>query len=379
MSKNIPTLPQILHDIGYETVNYGTWHISADPREYGVDISDKSQPSCEKTTEKGISYLENFSNQKPFFLRIGFHEPHLPFTDNYPHLNEFKNVDIPHYLTDHPQVREQLSMFYGDISRVDACVSRLMQCLQNLSLDKETIIIFTSDHGPGLPFAKCTLYDPGIKIPWIIKWEEKIEGNRRFEGLTSNADFMPTLLEIIGEKSKTSASTDGLSIAPYLTGNEKIKRECVFAEQTWHDFYEPLRAIRTKRYKLIRNLIPGRGLQVGADIRISPCGEIMAEALSRHSRPEYELYDLSEDPQERNNLIGTERYASTEKELKDKLNNWLSETSDPILKGTVKAPAGYWEHFWAKPEGPGGFAEKKNENCFTVKWSGCSVNHKCVK
>jgi arylsulfatase A-like enzyme len=380
MDKNILTLPGILKDAGYETVNFGTWHISADPKEYGIDISDKSEHSCEETTGRGTEYLESFSCQKPFFLRVGFNEPHLPFKGNWPDLKNIESVDVPDYLTDCSTVREQLSLFYGDISSVDACVGRLMNCLEDLSLKNKTIVVFTADHGPGLPFAKCTLYDAGIKIPLIIRCNGGISDERRFEGLSSNADFMPTLLELVGEKKRIPDFIDGVSMSSFMTGSKIVEREYVFAEQTWHDFYEPVRAIRGKRYKLIRNFLPGKGLQVGADMKSSPCGKIMEDSLNEYKRPEYELYDLTKDTSEKENLAGSEAYSSVEKKLKNKLNSWLKETRDPILEDTVKAPQGYWEHFWAKPDGPGGFMGNcEQTNYFKVKWPKSGIKHKCPK
>jgi len=158
-----------------------------------------------------------------------------------------------------------------------------------------------------------------------------------------------------------------------------VGHEAIYAEQTWHDFYEPIRAIRTERYKLIRNFEPGAGVQIAADILHSPTVDVMRETLRNWPRPKYELYDLENDPWERDNLIGRPEVAEIKAALRRELEDWLSSTGDPILQGVVPAPVGYWEHFCAKPMGPGGLPpEKGREEWLTVRWPSGATEHRCA-
>jgi arylsulfatase A-like enzyme len=263
---------------------------------------------------------------------------------------------------------------------MDAAVGQVLDTLQGCGLAENTLVIFTSDHGIGMPLAKGTLYDPGLKIRLIVNWNGRVSGGQRCEALTSNADLLPTILEAIGERDRIPANLDGHSLWPFIEHGEKVGHGHIFAEQTWHDFYEPMRSIRTARYKLIRNLEPGTGLQIAADILYTPTVEAMRETLCNWPRPEIEPYDLEQDPWERNNLAGNPDSLKIERTLLSELNGWLSRTDDPILDGVVPAPIGYWEHFFAKSVGPGGLPQEPGrEGWLTVRWPAVATEHRCVK
>lgn len=377
MSPDVPTLPRLFREAGYATAILGAWHISEDPRPYGVDVVERQHP-CERLTTMAVEYLKSRSKDRPFFLMVGFAEPHLVFHGSPLFQKGPSEVLVPGFLEDHPVVREEMVKFYGDVSRMDACVGRILDCVRDEGLDEDTLIVFTGDHGPGLPLAKGTLYDPGIKISLIVRWANHVQSGQRCGALTGNVDLVPTLLEAVGEGDRVPQGLDGHSLWPFVERGRDVSHEYVFSEQTWHDFYEPLRAIRTTRYKLIRNFHPGKGLQIAADIRCSPSAQVMCDLLLSHPRPEYEIYDLQDDPLERSNLAGTPGVAAVEEELKKKLNDRLAATDDPIVKGVVPAPPGYMEHFMSKPNGPGGLPVKEfPSEWLTLRWPSCATEHKC--
>ena len=376
---HVPTLPKLFQDAGYATANLGAWHISEDPTRYGVEIVEPTGP-CEVLAPKAIDYLKNRSRERPFFLMVGFAEPHLQFTDRWPELQDPSQIIVPGFLKDHPVIRQEMVKFYGDASLMDQSVGQILECLKAEGLDEDTLVIFTGDHGPGLPLAKGTLYDPGIKISLIVRWAGRVQRGRRCPALAGNTDLLPTLLDAVGEADRIPDGLDGHSLWPFITDGKDVSHEHVFSEQTWHDFYEPLRALRTQRYKLIHNFHPGPGLQIAADVRCSPSGKAMCDVLLNHPRPEYELYDLASDPLERNNLAGVQEAAAIEADLKRKLNDWLEATGDPILKGVMPAPPGYMVHFMSKPNGPGGLpVHEGEEEWFTLRWPPGATQHKCVE
>lgn len=378
----ILTLPQLLQEVGYTTACFGTWHISAEFWDRGIEEGNQDS-RCDQVAANAMRYLHRYlrdeSKNSPFFLMVGFDKPHRPFTDAWPDLQNPQDVIVPGYLEDAPEVRDEMVRFYGEVSRMDAAVGRALDALWECGLDENTLVIFTSDHGVGMPLAKGTLYDPGLKIPLIVCWNGRVQGGQRCSALTSNVDLLPTILEVIGEQGQLLGGLDGHSLWPFIERGENVSHEHIFAEQTWHDFYEPIRAIRTARYKLIRNFEPGTGLQVGADILYSPTVDAMRETLRNWPRPEIEFYDLEQDPWERNNLAGNPHTIEIEKTLTKELGDWLARTGDPILQGVVSAPIGYWEHFCAKPVGPGGLpCEPGREGWLTVHWPSGATEHRCV-
>jgi arylsulfatase A-like enzyme len=314
---------------------------------------------------------------------VGFSKPHLPWTETWPERPSPEDVIVPGYLPDDPRIREEISRFYGEVSRMDDAAGKVLAALSENDLDEDTLVIFTSDHGIGMPLAKGTLYDPGTKIPLILRWTGRMEGGRRYDGLTANVDLLPTILEAVGQKARIPENLDGHSLWPFIERGEDVAHPWIFTEQTWHDFYEPIRAVRNRRYKLIRNFAPvsGRaaGMQIAADILQTTAVDVMRETLRAWPRPELELYDLVQDPWERENLAGQPAVAEIQARLTRALDDWLSRTDDPILEGVVPAPPGYWEHFCAKQAGPGAIPpEKGREDLLTVRWPPGATQHRCV-
>ncbi len=351
------TIGSVVRELGYATAIFGIWHVSRDFRDFGLETGN-GMAECGPAASNAVEYLKNRRTDKPFFLMVSFLEPHRidnrVFTDRWPERQKPAEIIVPPYLDDAPEVREEMSRFYGDSSLMDASVGKILDYLDLTGLTGDTLVIFTSDHGIAMPLAKGTLYDPGIKIPLIIRWPNHIESGLRCNALSSNVDLFPTLLDALGKRKMIPEDLDGHSLWPFIENGEDVAHEQVFSEQTWHDFYEPIRAIRTQHHKFIRNFQPGTGLQVAADILLSDTTKVMRETLCDHPRPEYELYDLEEDPLERTNLAGQKENAELENDLKGQLDDWLEASNDPILKGVVPAPSGYREYFLASPTGPGG-------------------------
>jgi arylsulfatase A-like enzyme len=383
MDRSIPALPRLLQDAGYTTACFGTWHISAGFWDRGIEEGNQDA-HCKRAAANATRYLHRYLREepqnRPFFLMVGFDKPHRPFTDAWPNLQDPRDVVVPAYLDDVPEVRYEMARFYGGVSCMDAAAGQVLDALWECGLDESTLVVFTSDHGIGMPLAKGTLYDPGLKIPLVVCWDGRVKGGRRCKDLTSNADLLPMILEAAGEQYLIPADLDGHSLWPFIERGQHVAHERIFAEQTWHDFYEPMRAIRTERYKLVRNSEPGTGLQIAADILYSPTVDVMRETLRSWPRPEIEFYDLEQDPWERSNLAGNPDTREIEGALTRELEDWLSRTDDPILRGIVPAPVGYWEHFCAKPVGPGGLpSEAGREGWLTVRWPSAAAEHRCVQ
>ncbi len=326
MNPNISTLPQLLQGAGYTTTCIGAWRISAEFWGRSIEVEDQAA-NCEQVVLNATRYLQRYlredaSRDKPFFLMVGLNKLHRPFTDTWPDLQKPEAVCVPGYLADTPEVRAEMACFYGEVSRMDAVVGKILDTLWECGLNENTLVIFTSDHGIAMPLAKGTLYDPGIKIPLIVAWNGRVRGGQRSTALTSNVDLLPTILDAIGERERIPRGLDGHSLWPCLERDEDVTHQYIFAEQTWRNFYEPMRAIRSKHYKLIRNFEPGIGLQIAADILHTSTVDVMRETLRNWPRPEVEFYDLIQDPDERHNLAGGSDTLKIERTLTRELDDW---------------------------------------------------------
>jgi len=153
--------------------------------------------------------------------------------------------------------------------------------------------------------------------------------------LISNVDVVPTMLEGIGFGVPTEIQ--GRGAWPWLRGEPHQPRAEIFAEKTFHTYYEPMRCIRTDSHKLIANLEVSMAVDVPADVRLSPIYPLMLRQFGG-VRPSMELYDLATDPWEQNNLVDEPLLAELRGELAGRLVTWMRATGDPILDGPVPSP-----------------------------------------
>jgi arylsulfatase A-like enzyme len=332
----VRTLPQILSESGWYSALFGMQHETSYPKRLGFDEFDVSNSFCEYVVDKAEKWLRNRPANlagQPFLLTAGFFETHRPYSrDRYEPANS-ADVDLPDYLPDTPEVRGDLADFYGAIATADAAVGRLLDTLTETGLDASTWVVFFTDHGPAFPRAKSTLYDAGTGIAMVIRpptgravvpWV--------YDELFSGVDLVPTLLGFLGLR--VPADIDGVSHAHVVHTPDTRKdpaREYVYTTKTYHDSFDPIRAIRTKEYSYIENYTPGPLLDLPFDIEESPSGLAVAPFV-KTPRPQRELYDLRADPSETNNLLAGDDtgVAAIAADLAVRLHDWRQRTGDVI-------------------------------------------------
>jgi len=266
-------------------------------------------------------------------LTAGFFETHRPYPRDRYEPADSAEVDPPDYLPDTPEVRGDLADFYGAIATADAAVGRLLDTLTETGLDASTWVVFFTDHGPAFPRAKSTLYDAGTGIGLIIRPPtNRAVAPGVYDELFSGVDLVPTLLGLLGLD--VPADVDGVSHARVLLAPERPVepvRDHVYTTKTYHDSFDPIRAIRTKEYSYIENYAPRPLLDLPDDIEESPSGAAVAPFVTG-PRPQRELYDLRTDPTETTNLLagadsGVEEIAA---DLAVRLHDWRERTGDVI-------------------------------------------------
>ena len=326
---DVRTLPRILSESGWYTALFGMQHETSFPSRLGFDSYDVSNSYCEYVVEQATQWLRR-PHDKPFFLTAGFFETHRPYPrDRY---DPSPTVDLPPYLPDTVEVREDVAEFYGSIAVADAAVGELLDTLAETGLDRTTWVVFVTDHGPAFPRAKSTLYEPGTGIALIVRPPTDL-GVEPFvyDEMFSGVDLVPTLLELLGLDEP--ADVEGFSHAAQLIRQRPVVppvREHVFTSKTYHDSFDPIRAVRTKDYSYIENYAhPRPALDLPWDIADSPSGRAVADDI-RDPRPRRELYDLRTDPEERHNLLRREGYERIAEELALRLHAWREYTRDVI-------------------------------------------------
>ncbi|MFX1350128.1 MAG: sulfatase, partial [Promethearchaeota archaeon] len=334
------TLPMYLKENGYTTHLMGFQHEAFDAYTLGYDTISKRRPenlyNCLRMKKNCQKFFETHQHdENPFYVCIGVTQVHRPF-EVWGDPVDPNGVIIPPYLSDNEIVREDLSQFYGAIQGVDTCIGNILKQLEDLGLRENTLFIYTTDHGEAYPRAKCTLYDPGLKTLLLMSWlnSDILPQNRVYNQLISNIDLLPTLLELIG--AKIPKNIEGRSFLPLLNGETDIFRKDIYSEKSFHEYYDPIRSIRTDEFKFIINFEKSENLyQLGADMKQVALGKYILQFINK-PRPNEELYDLKNDPYEAHNLIESLNYKDVAIELKDRLYDWMMRTDDPILKGKIE-------------------------------------------
>ncbi|QDT01984.1 Arylsulfatase precursor [Rubripirellula lacrimiformis] len=357
LPKDSETFSKRLQHSGYYTAAAGKWHLGDAVRDhfdriYEADAAGfvlpsskdgepakmvASQPSGCKDWERAI---EERPRDQPFFLWLAALDPHREYTEGSldpPHSRD--DVIVPAHLPDTADVREDLRLYYDEIGRLDTYVGKVVAKLKQQNVDDETLILFISDNGRPFPRDKTTLYDGGIRTPWIVRWPAKVKAGGTTEALVSSVDIAATFLELAGAN---AMANEGQSFAKVLWNPEQPHRQFAFAEDHWHDYEDHARCITTQRFKLIRNdyvdLPPtpsadaGRGLSWQNMLQMQKAGTLSPEqqACFRSPRPQWELFDLERDPGELNNRINDPAYASVKQRLTQALAKWTDETNDYV-------------------------------------------------
>ncbi|MCX7590698.1 MAG: sulfatase-like hydrolase/transferase, partial [Kiritimatiellae bacterium] len=218
----------------------------------------------------------------------------------------------------------------------------VLRALEQGGLAENTLVICTTDHGPAFPRMKCTLTDAGIGVMLIMRGPGGFAGGRVCDALVSQIDLFPTICDLL--EIEKPAWLQGVSLMPVVRGEREEVRDEVFAEVTYHAAYEPQRCVRTKRWKYIRRFERRHRLT------LVNCDDGESKTLwMRYGwgtlPPEEEaLYDLVFDPVEMNNLASLTLASEALADLRDRLNRWMHQTEDPLLKGRVDPPPGARVH-----------------------------------
>lgn len=341
-------LAHFLAGNGYETALCGIQHEALDPGTLGYQRILGSQDYAMNDFKRdwiqfdtgNAGHVADFlheRHEKPFFLAFGMFNTHR----DYPVLPEAPSdgyVMPPAPLTDNAGNRHDWAEFINSAKIADDCVGTVMKALRDSGLDKNTLVLFTTDHGPALPEMKQTLYDFGIGVSFILKYPGNPMAGAVSDALVSHLDFFPTVCDMLGLAAP--GDLDGVSLLPLLQGDIPEVRDAVFAENSFHVTYDPTRCVRTERFKYIRRYTRyPYGMPSNTDG--SPDKQMRLEnGFYDRVQDKEKLYDLYFDPCERVNLADAPELAETKRELADRLDAWMQRTGDPLLEGTMIPPTG---------------------------------------
>ncbi len=345
----------ILGKVGHSTPKAGfAWDLSYDMGELGVGRA----PSLY------YRYAREFldaavKDGKPFYLMANAHDPHRPFSGSDQEAGRWKKklndipapsrvytpdeVSVPGFLPDLPAVRREIAEYYSSVRRADDTVGAILKALKDAGRAGDTLVMFISDHGMPLPFAKTNCFYHSTRTPWIVRWPGVTKpGDVDRQHFISCVDYMPTVLDAAGLE--RPGGMDGCSFVPVLKGEQQAGRERVFTQfhQTAGRRRYPMRAVQDGQFLYIFNpWSDGKrvfrnesqsGRTMKAMVKAAKDDPKIAKRVKMFRfRVVEEFYDLERDRDCRVNLVDDPQAACDLERLRGALEQWMEETGDGAL------------------------------------------------
>ncbi|TPX19028.1 uncharacterized protein E0L32_011272 [Thyridium curvatum] len=368
---NVETAPLLFNNLGYKTGILGKIHVGPDSI-YPWQVREESESrNVAAIADRAEAFFRSTKEEeKPFFLTVGFVDPHRQLQTrggfgnvdgNYdPRLKDRifspEEINVPSFLSDIRQVRQEFAEYYRSIYRMDQGIGLILDALERENLADDTLVLFISDNGPPFLNSKTTLFEPGIRLPFLLRAPGTSTPGGRNPQLVSYIDILPTFLDWAGASDKPSDPPPagapkrlGRSVLPVLNCAAPAPGwDRVFGSHTFHEItnYWPTRFMRDRRYKYHRNVCWKLDFPFAMDLYASLSWEGMRNSGSAAAdggrpamvgprplrnyicRPPEELFDLEADPLELDNLAGKEEHAGPLAEMRAALEAWQRQTGD---------------------------------------------------
>ncbi len=389
------SLPRVMAGAGYRTGHIGKYHVGPEQvYRYETYLKGNGRNAVEMA-ETAKDFLTEKS-EKPFFLYFATSDPHRgggkdktserelkpDLFGNKPNRGSHDGVDevfydpaelpIPHFLSDTPETREELAQYYQSVSRIDQGVGRLVEILKENDLYDKTLIVFTADHGMAFAGGKTTVYEGGLRVPFVVR--NPYEENRgvEHEGMISHIDITPSLLDFAGGLDpKTNGPKDRVNAKQYWKDYPEVKKDnlgpelsayhgkswisilgqpdaqhwdTIFASHTFHEIqmYYPMRVVRDQEYKLIWNIAHPLPYPFASDLWAAssfqaqfqksldaPYGQ---KSVGEYiHRPQFEFFKIDDDPFEAKNLANDPNHQEGLERMKEKLKEFQKKMQDPWI------------------------------------------------
>ncbi|MGR3811845.1 arylsulfatase [Jiulongibacter sp. NS-SX5] len=314
------TIAELFKSNGYQTGIFGKWHNGSHypnrPTDQGFDEFigfcaghwsnyfdthlDSGTVNIETEgyitdvlTEKAIDFIER-NKSNPFLCYVPYNAPHSPYQVPDPYFEKYKNKGLD----------DELATVYGMVENIDDNIARLLQKLDDTGLSDNTIVIFMTDNGPNgyrynghMKGIKGHVDEGGVRVPALIKWSEKIAQGKKIKDLAAHIDLYPTLQKLCKLKPIETKPLDGIDLSDLLLGNtKKLEERSIFSHVAFleKDIKARPGALRTSQYRFV-------------------------------IKNEAELYDMTVDPEQKNNIALQEQ--SLTKEFKTSYLDWFKNAT----------------------------------------------------
>lgn len=342
--------PAYFRALGYETAAVGKVAHYAQVKDYGFDHVSHFTYHDDACVEAAVEWLGKRRPTRPLCLLVGTNWPHVPWPRKTAY--DPAALSLPPKLVDTPATREARARYAAAVANADRDLGLVYDAARK-HLGSDTLFLFSSDHGSQFPFGKWNCYDGGLRTPLIVAWPGHVKAGSHSDALVSWIDLLPTCLEAVGgippATGFEAGQISGRSFLGVLRGETAQHRDKIFATHSGDGKMNryPIRTVRTRQWKYIRNLDPSAEFHSHVDKATAGDGRAYwdswvekaktdptAAAVIRryHTRPAEELYDLTADLRELHNLASEPAHASTLKTLRSDLDTWMKKQGDEGLK-----------------------------------------------
>jgi N-sulfoglucosamine sulfohydrolase len=391
-------LPRVLERAGYRTAQIGKYHVAPEEVYRFETYLRANSRSTVEMAERCREFITDRDDPRPFFLYLGTSDPHRgggvdkssplelkpdlfgnkPDRGSYPGVEEIffdpDEVPVPAFLPDTPETRAELAQYYQSCARIDQGLGRLVEILREADLYDKTMIVFTSDHGMAFSGGKTTVYEPGLRVPFVVRNPYEDRRGVISQAMISHIDITPSLLDFAGGLDpETNGPKDRLNPDRYWkergenlrenrSGGHQFRSyhgkswipilgragaehwETIFASHTFHEIqmYYPMRVVRDKRYKLIWNIAHPLPYPFASDLWAACSWQAQyrqgmdapygVRTVGQYiHRPPFELYDMRNDPDEAKNLARDPRHREVLTRYQAKLKDFQKAMDDPWI------------------------------------------------
>lgn len=296
-----------LKPIGYQVALIGKSHVqpkSVFPWDFEARLTENN--------DINFSAVDSFivackMKNEPFCLFVMSNQPHTPWNKGDPSIFDPVRIKLPPYYVDIPETRNAFCQYLAEINYMDMEFGKLLRKLDEHKLTDNSVVIYLSEQGNSLPFAKYTCYDAGVHSAFLVRWPGVIKPGSTSDAIVEYVDVVPTILDIAGVK--PYIPMDGISILPLLIGKAKEHKQYTFSLQTTRGIisgseYYGIRSVADKKYRYIVNLTPEatfKNLETQGQLFKKWQEKAETDTLARwltnryQHRPGIELYDLDKD------------------------------------------------------------------------------------
>lgn len=384
----VRSLPGILAQHGIRTGIVGKKHVGPEVV-YPFDFAHTEENNSILQVGRNITRIKHLvrkflsaNESKPFFLYVAFHDPHrcghthpeygqfcekfgdgsIPgmghMPDWTPQRYEPADVSVPYFVQDTPAAREDIAAQYTTVGRMDQGIGLVLRELEAAGFGDDTLVLFSSDNGVPFPSGRTNVYEPGIREPFIVYDPTRpSSAGKRSDAMVSLLDVTPTVLDWFGIQPPDydifgkPVTLTGASVLPLVGadgGGEGVsgQERAVFASHSLHEatMYYPMRAVRSRGFKLIHNLGFKMPFPIDQDFYVSPTFQDILNR-TREGRPlpwiktlrcyyyrdQWELFDLDHDSREAVNLAEDPGHSAVLEALQTQLFKWQQITHDPWM------------------------------------------------